>query len=284
MVHLTFATLLFMAASSQPSLQPSLKPSISWSEIGKGVQYSRIRLAHMVVHGDGILHVVRIDPKLAGIRVFSVSQQGGNNQTASQWSRQKNLLVAVNAGMYQEDFRTHVGYMRQNQHVNSPTWVSKYKSVLLLDPISLASSNSKYPLADVVDITGGKPTKFPHYNIVVQNLRLIRAPATNVWRQNKRSWSEAALALDNRGRILVLFSRTPMTMHDFNNKILRLDLGVVRAMHLEGGPEASLSIHGGGIDLDLSGSYETGFNENDNNRHQWPLPNIIGVESTLGEL
>ena len=34
-------------------------------------------------------------------------------------------------------------------------------------------------------------------------------------------------------------------------------------MHVEGGPEASLSVHAGGVDLDLNGSYETGFNEND---------------------
>lgn len=48
-------------------------------------------------------------------------------------------------------------------------------------------------------------------------------------------------------------------------------------MHVEGGPEASLSIHTGGVDLDLCGSYETGFNENDSNTHQWAIPNVLGV-------
>ena len=48
-------------------------------------------------------------------------------------------------------------------------------------------------------------------------------------------------------------------------------------MHVEGGPEASLSIHAGGIDLDLNGSYETSFNENDGEKKQWPLPNVLGV-------
>ncbi len=32
------------------------------------------------------------------------------------------------------------------------------------------------------------------------------------------------------------------------------------------------------IDLDLCGSDETGFNENDDNPRQWPLPNVLGVE------
>jgi hypothetical protein len=49
-------------------------------------------------------------------------------------------------------------------------------------------------------------------------------------------------------------------------------------MHLEGGPEASLSVHGGGVDIDMSGSFETGFVEQDSNRVQWRLPVIFGVK------
>ncbi|HJX65335.1 MAG TPA: hypothetical protein VJ860_15440, partial [Polyangia bacterium] len=58
---------------------------------------------------------------------------------------------------------------------------------------------------------------------------------------------------------------------------LALPLQIAKAMHVEGGPEASLSIHAGGVNLDLNGSYETGFREDDTSREQWPLPNIIGV-------
>lgn len=48
-------------------------------------------------------------------------------------------------------------------------------------------------------------------------------------------------------------------------------------LDVEGGPEASLSIRAEGLRLDLSGSYETGFNENDDNRVQWRLPNVLVV-------
>jgi len=50
---------------------------------------------------------------------------------------------------------------------------------------------------------------------------------------------------------------------------------VEKLMHVEGGPEASHSIHGGGVDLDLAGSFETGFLEADTNRRQWPIPNVV---------
>src|SRR5439155_18226285 len=89
-----------------------------------------------------------------------------------------------------------------------------------------------------------------------------------------RKWSEAAVAQDKEGRVLFVFSRAPFTMTEFNRKLVTL--GVVRAMHLEGGPEASLSVRGA-VKQDLAGSYETGFREDDTNEKQWPIPNVSGV-------
>ena len=66
-------------------------------------------------------------------------------------------------------------------------------------------------------------------------------------------------------------------MRDFNALLLSLPLDIQQAMHLEGGPEASLSIHVPGLDVDLCGSYETGFLENDSNKAQWAIPNVLGV-------
>jgi hypothetical protein len=51
----------------------------------------------------------------------------------------------------------------------------------------------------------------------------------------------------------------------------------VAAQHLEGGPEAQLYINMGGTELEVVGSYETDFNESDDNDRAWPIPNIIGL-------
>jgi hypothetical protein len=116
-----------------------------------------------------------------------------------------------------------------------------------------------------LDLGSAKPPPVvASHDLVVQNLRLIAGGRQDVWATSEKKWSEAALAVDG-------------TMRDFNQLLLRLPLDVQQAMHLEGGPEASLSIHAPGIDLDLSGSYETGFLEDDSNREQWPLPNVIRV-------
>jgi hypothetical protein len=79
------------------------------------------------------------------------------------------------------------------------------------------------------------------YRGVVQNLRLIERPGENRWSRQEKRWSEMALAEDEAGRILLVFSRSPYRMHVFNRVLLGLPIGVV-AQHLESGPEASLAV------------------------------------------
>lgn len=66
-------------------------------------------------------------------------------------------------------------------------------------------------------------------------------------------------------------------MRDFNALLLSLPLDVQQAMRLEGGAQASLTIHVPGLDVDLCGNYETGFLENESTTRQWPIPNVLVV-------
>jgi len=115
------------------------------------------------------------------------------------------------------------------------------------------------------------------YASVVQNLRLVKRPGRNQWDQQERKWSEAALGEDRDERILFIFSRAAFSMHDLNQELLASDIGLVAAQHLEGGPEAQLYLQAGQTKLEMFGSYETSFREDDNNAAAWPVPNILGV-------
>ena len=66
-------------------------------------------------------------------------------------------------------------------------------------------------------------------------------------------------------------------MHDLNQELPAADIGLVAAQHLEGGPEAQLYLQAGQTKLEMFGSYETFFREDDNNAAAWPVPNILGV-------
>jgi hypothetical protein len=222
---------------------------------------------------DERIHVVRIDPAHAPLVAAMASAIDRKPRTAGAWCRERGLAVAINLGMYRQDHLTNVGHAHTGGHVNNPGWSKSYKSVLAFEPRKKES-----PAATMVDldVPEAKAT-LDEYGAAVQNLRLIRAPGKGVWAQQERRWSEAAVATDKAGHLLFIFTRRPYAMAELNARLLGLPLGITHAMHVEGGPEASLSIHAGGVDLDLNGSYETGFNESDGEPSQWPIPNVLGV-------
>lgn len=80
-----------------------------------------------------------------------------------------------------------------------------------------------------------KDALLENYECIAQNLRLIKRPGINRWSQQSKMWSEAALAEDRDGRILMIFVRSPFSMHDLNEILLELPLGLECAQHLEGG-------------------------------------------------
>jgi uncharacterized protein YigE (DUF2233 family) len=263
--QLSVAVACLAVAATAPAL--AAPADLSWRKLQAGVEYATLG-------GDeDRLHVVRIDAERAPL-VAAMAKAGDKQpRSAAQWCRERGLVVAINLGMYQTDHLSNVGHAHAPGHVNNGHWAAKYKSALAFAP---TRKGVRAAVLLDLDVDGNKE-RIADYGAAVQNLRLIRAPGQNVWGKQERRWSEAAVAMDKQGRILFLFSRTPYTMYDFNAKLLALPLGITNAMHVEGGPEASLSIHGGGIDLDLNGSYESGFNENEGEQQQWPIPNVLGV-------
>lgn len=250
-------------------------PVPDWKPLAKGVEYRTFTLEENASIADGLLHVVRIDPAQAQLDLGLASAEAQHSKrTAAEWAEQKKFVVTINAGMFAiEDDSSNVGYLRHGEHVNQPAWKKTYQSVLVFGPRKQglrAAQLLDRDAANFDEVVGA-------YGSAVQNLRLIRSPGASVWKPNKRKWSEALVAEDAKGRLLFVFSRTPYEMADLNARLLKLPLGVVRAFHAEGGPEASLSIRAPGLKLDLCGSFETGFNENDANAAQWPIPNVLGV-------
>ena len=249
--------------------------TFSWKPLAGAIEYATVRLVPPSGSGDGVLHVVRIVPERSVFRMGLASLEG-STRTAAEWADRNGFVAAINAGMYQTDGVSNVGFLRHGAHANNTHWNS-YQSVLAIGSMA-PSHDGPQPQAVILDRDSPDfKSQSTGYDTLVQNLRLIKGPGVNVWQTSSRRWSEAAIAMDRKGRILFLFTRTPHEMSDFNRRLLALPLEIVRAMHVEGGPEASLSVRGPGLRLDLAGSFETGFRENDSNGVQWALPNVIGV-------
>ena len=244
-----------------------------WVPLARGVEYRFFQWIDKPATGDGKLHVVRIDPRVARLFAGAASARDRQNRTTAQWCRDFDLLVAINAGMYQTDLMTHAGYYRIGTHENNKRWARSYQSVLAFNPREGGSSK----MVVLIDRDAEPTFRFDPYEVVIQNLRLIKGKGQSVWTKTQRPWSEAALGMDAQGKILFLFSRSLLSMDEFNRNLLALPLGIEQAMHLEGGREASLSVHAAGTDLDLAGGYEIVLGAGEGRASQLPLPNIIGV-------
>jgi hypothetical protein len=247
--------------------------ALKWTVLEPGIEYATV--APPVPPSlpiDDRLHIVRIDPRLRRLEAVMSGGDDAKLRTAEKWCRERHLAVAINMGMYEQDRRTNTGYARKGGYVNNGHWRAKYKAALGFAP-------TKGGVASILMADLDNPAdkqQLSDYGTVIQNLRLIRA-GHNMWQKQDRRWSEAAVGVDTQGRVLFIFSRYPYTMKEFNDLLLSLPLAIEAAMHVEGGPEASLSIHAGGVNVDLNGSHETGFVENDGEARQWPIPNVLGV-------
>lgn len=235
--------------------------------INTGVEYCLFRSSP-----PAGVHVLRIDPARAGLKLLLAADHGRKSRTPAGWCREFGLIAAINAGMYGRDYLTNVGYLRKDSHVYSNRWVKSYKSALAFDPIGPKSLPAVIVDLDEPDAVN----RLQDYRSVVQNLRLIKGNGINVWKNTGKKWSEAAVGIDAMGRILFIFSGTPYSMWEFNEWIRSSGIGVVRMMHMEGGSVAGMSIRSGGLTLDLAGDMGTDSGTGIN--RQWAVPNVIGVQ------
>jgi len=254
------------------------KPNIQSGEkcfaVAMGIEYCLLNVNSIPEIAGGRIHALRIDPSKAKLKLLLASEHGKNPRTAAGWCKDFGLVAAINAGMYGKDLLTNVGYLRRGTNVQNKRWNKSYKSVLAFDPQKPDRSPAIMVDLDEPDAI----RKVEDYDVVIQNLRLIKGNGVNVWGRSDRKWSEAAVGMDISGNILFLFCRAPYSMKEFNEVIKSSGLGIVRLMHMEGGPVASISIRSKNVSLDLAGSYETEINPNGENKIQWPIPNVIGVQ------
>lgn len=250
-------SLVFLCAVLSPEDLQQLAP---------GMEHCIIRATRPEYFDTLKINVIRIDPHKWELVFASVNRDKTSTmKTLREWCREENLTAAINAGMYNDDNRTHTGYVRDGDHVNS-SHKNSYKSLLAFNPKpGKAVAPAKIFDLDEPGVTIEKV--LGDYGTVIQNLRLIKRPGINVWSQRQEYWSEAALAEDKKGRILFLFSETPVTMHDFNEILLSSGLEIIAAQHLEGNAPAQFYLKTGETEINLSGGNGGG----------WPLPNIIGI-------
>lgn len=197
-------------------------------------------------------------------------------KNAFTWSYDHNLNIVTNMGMFTDKDRP-TGYTRINNNVITSARASGYNGALVgyygateagvVDSPTMSLENDFYEYS--------KGYRYQHK----YETHLIRMVADGkvVWSKQPKYWSTACIGMDNEGAMYLIFSRSGYMVNTLAHEILSVIPEMKNVYYLEGGPEASLYVGIGDFEYKGIGSYETGFNENDDNIYFWNLPNIIGL-------
>ncbi len=243
-----------------------------WELVDKGLHVGEFRSPQRSILGNSVITIIKIDPAQYTFKLLSAKEVGVKGMTLKGWCRQFGLLGGVNAGMYQTDGLSNVGYMKNFTHINNARIASKFLSVFACNPVAEEIRRAKIfdiDESNMKDVIG-------NYNTVVQNLRLIKRPGENRWSKQAKIWSEVALGEDREGNILFIYSPTPYSMYKFNAILLTLPVDIVCAQHLEGGPEASIYLRYKDVEIEKYGSYDSSFTGVDHTQGAAYIPNMIG--------
>lgn len=243
-----------------------------WEQVDQGLHVGEFRSPKTSILGNSKITIIKIDPDRYTFKLLCAKEMGLRSMPLKGWCMRFGLLGGVNAGMYQTDLLSNVGYMKNFTHINNARIASKFLSVFACNPVTEEMRRAKIFDIDEKDMKD----VIKNYNTVVQNLRLIKRPRVNRWSKQSKIWSEVALGEDSGGNILFIYSRTPYSMYEFNEILLTLPIDIVCAQHLEGGPEASIYFKYKDVEIEKNGRYESSLNGADHNQGLANIPNIIG--------
>ena len=254
------AAVLAFAQAQGPAAAPA------WRALEPGLEFALLDGPPSEGVGDGKIAAVRIDPAQFELRLANASAPGqGEIHTAREWAYRTGASAAINAAMYQEDYRTSVSLMRSRDHVNQRR-LSKDKAVLAFDPLVSGVPPVRIVDRDCEDLSHAESS----YGTLVQSIRMVSCQRRNVWAPSDRRFSAAAIGVDSKGRVLFFHARTPLYVHDIVKALLELPLDLAQAMYVEGGPEAQLFARGGDVEIERIGTSRSA----DAGR-AWPVPNVI---------
>ncbi len=233
-----------------------------WTRLATGLELARFDTRTKKVDAAGDLLVLRVDPDFWELRCLQAgSATEGQGLKLPEWGKRFGLVAAINAGMYQADRLTHVGFSQVGGRVTNSA-VNDYQSALAFDAVN--PTDVPFGIFDLDETPLGELRR--RFRTVVQNLRLVKHSGENRWQPLGSQWAEAALGEDDRGRPLFLYCSTPLSMYEFNEVLLALPLELVAAQHLEGRSQARIWIDPAGA----AGAVVP--------RNSGPvLPNVIGI-------
>jgi hypothetical protein len=279
--HLLFFTLIFTVIAlnlNNYHTKLNLYKEIKWRQLLTGLYYAEVKNPYYSKISDNIVSLVKANPYILDIDVYSCTSYDSIKRTAICWSQDFDLNVVVNAGMYNliNTYKAE-GYLKSNNKINNSVFKESFKMFALFK--SLDNPHLK-PFIMIDAENDDIELYLNKYSSVFQSIRMIDCNGKQVtWKPKRLIYSSmCVLGIDEKDNLLIAFTRTPMSANQMSKLLLHLPLNIKSAMYLEGGPEACLYIKTPDTVILKKGSYVSLTFPTDTNTRLWNLPNVIGIK------
>jgi len=252
---------------------------VEWRELMRGLYYAEVENPYHSKISDNIVTLIKADPSLLDINVYSNTSFDSIKRTAMCWSQDFNLNVVVNAGMYNlSNTYQAEGYLKSMNKLNNSNIKDNFRMFALFKPID-SLNNKPFDMLDADNES--YEGVLDKYQSVFQSIRMIDCNGKQVvWKPRRTIFSSmCVLGIDKYHHLLIAFTRSPMSSNQMSLLLLHLPIDIRSAMYLEGGPEACLYIKTADTVIAKNGSYVSLTFPTDTNSRYWNLPNVIGIKA-----
>lgn len=250
--HITAALLLAtvavvpLAALIEPGPAAAGDRSLTeprWAAVVPGVEFARVEAARYCREGSAGIGVVRIDPSRCLLEPFHETEYPGTAAVAVQgWVDRLHAPVVFNAGLYDEA-RRHLGTLRRDGKRLESVRHTRWLALLVSGPKA-----PDLPAAAILDLGAAVERAWAdQYRNAVQCMMLFDGSGEPRVRRSENVAPLTLLAADEAGRLLVFVTEGGFTLWESALLLREAGLGLVRAMALDGGRQASLAVEGGGV-------------------------------------
>jgi hypothetical protein len=251
-------------------LSALLSASTPWEVLQPGLELGTFQ--GPPAEGEARIHALRVDPARFTLELRNADAPGeGARRSARQWALRAGAVAAINPSMFAPSGRS-VSLMRTPGHVSNGR-LTRDKSVLVFGPRKEGLPAMRLLDRECDDVEA----LLPLYESAAQSIRMLSCKGRNVWAEQPRRFSAAAVGQDDQGRLLLVHARSAYSMHELVDALRALPLGLRRLMYVEGGPEAQLYVRAGGREHEFVGTRELGLRALDSAVGSFPLPNALVV-------
>lgn len=272
-IILLLIVVLALTAGPVAAGESSHKPLI-WRQLQPGVSFTRAEATRYCRMGEPFIGVVRLDPERVRFKVFHMSdEEKPRPLVIEEWRRKTGAWIMFNPGQYDER-GAHLGLLIRDGANIGTGLLSVWKGIFVAEPV-----NPALPKAILIDLAY---TKFnpstTQYTQAVQSFMLLDHQGRKRVRRSDWKANRTVLAMDQAGRIVVLCTEGAYTLWELASWLQESDLGIVKAMSLDGGHAAELVIHINDFSYSTYGQWVT----NDFGNLSLPgfkatLPAVVGV-------